>query len=165
MDLCDPKWPLIEKSICEDLWHTHTQKQGGQRGTWLCQLFVSQIQVGGDFQRAKGQNGKWQNKRVLFSPSSCSFMCCPAEEQWSALAFCWAGWHNSSHKHTADLSTLFLSLCNLMNDTPVSIIAPPLSLLLSLWLFPTHTHAHTEPPQKPHLARCLHSSRVALYLS
>lgn len=53
-----------------------------RKGGLTYQLFVSQKQMGGDFLKTKGENGKWQNKQVHFSLSS-FFHLLSAEEERS----------------------------------------------------------------------------------
>lgn len=67
--------------------HTH----GEDESSTSRQLFVSLNQTGGDFLSTKGENRKWQNKRVHFSLSSLSFICPSAKEEWCATVFllCW----------------------------------------------------------------------------
>lgn len=74
---------MAQKSFEKNSGHTH----GEDESSTSRQLFVSLNQTGGDFLSTKGENRKWQNKRVHFSLSSLSFICPSAKEEWCATVF------------------------------------------------------------------------------
>lgn len=86
----------------------------------------------------------------------------PPKKNDAPRSFCCAGWHNHSHTDTLPLrhplqhsvwTTLWLPLCDLMNDTPISITAPPLCFWLSLRL-PLTCSSSSNQPLEPNLVKC-----------
>lgn len=148
-----------------------TQNQENKAG-WSCQSqsFVLLNERGGDFLRSKGKNRKWQNKPVLFSICSLSYL--PLHRRRMIchslfFFFFWlAGWRitythifalSLTHTLTHMLYTFQFGppLCDLMNDTPISITASP----LYLWLFLRLSHSSSNYRSEANLLGCIHLSQ------
>ena len=127
--------------------HTHT-KAGRPGRSWPCQLFVSQNQMGGDFLRTKGENRKWQNKRVLFSLSLLSFICPSTEEEWSATVFL-SSWLTQLFSQRSSLSHIYIH-----THTHTLILLHHYCLDHTCWLlydhpygcYPSGCHSHVDTP-------------------
>lgn len=155
MDICGAEQLLIEKSMAKHWW---SETHGGWRpgGSWLFQLFVSHSEMGGDFLTTKGENGKWQNKRVHFSPAS-FFRLSLRERNDLPQSLCGAGWHKRT-------------LCSLTHTFPhrhrvwpqqrwpcaTWRMTPPFQLRPLLCASVSHVQ-RTTAIEKRNLMRCLHS--------